>query len=65
MRQAVLLLAHGAPERLEDIDPYLSFVMGGGTPPPQVVNEVRRRYAEIGGASPLLARTLEQAAALQ
>jgi len=65
MRQAVLLLAHGAPERLEDIDSYLSFVMGGRTPPPQVVNEVRRRYAEIGGASPLLARTLEQAAALQ
>jgi len=29
MKQGVLLLAHGAPERLEDVASYLTFVRGG------------------------------------
>jgi ferrochelatase len=33
--------------------------------PERVVEEVRRRYIEIGGSSPLLARTREQASALE
>jgi len=65
MRAAVLLLAHGAPERVEDVDEYLSFVRAGGPVSPQVAAEVRRRYQEIGGGSPMLARTREQAQALQ
>lgn len=65
MKQAVLLLAHGAPERLEDVEPYLDYVRGGRPPSPHIVQEVRQRYAGIGGASPLLRRTLEQAAALE
>lgn len=65
MKQAVLLLAHGAPERIEDIAEYLNYVRGGRPTPSKVVEEVRQRYAEIGGGSPLLARTREQARALQ
>jgi ferrochelatase len=65
MREAVLLLAHGAPERLEDIESYLNYVRGGRPTPARIVEEVRQRYAEIGGSSPMLARTREQAAALQ
>lgn len=65
MKQAVLLLAHGAPERLEDIAEYLGYVRGGRPTPPRIVAEVRQRYAEIGGSSPLLARTRDQARALQ
>jgi ferrochelatase len=65
MRQAVLLLAHGAPERLEDIPAYLSLVRGGRPPSEEITHEVTRRYAEIGGSSPLLQRTREQAEALQ
>lgn len=65
MKQAVLLLAHGAPERVEDVASYLSFVRGGRPMAPRVVAEVERRYAEIGGGSPLLARTRRQAEALQ
>ncbi|MGC9971559.1 MAG: ferrochelatase [Bryobacteraceae bacterium] len=65
MKQAVLLLAHGAPERLEDIAEYLNYVRGGRPTPSKIVEEVRQRYAEIGGGSPLLARTREQARALQ
>jgi ferrochelatase len=65
VKQAVLLLAHGAPERLEDIPEYLNYVRGGRPTPSKIVQEVRQRYVEIGGSSPLLARTREQAAALQ
>ncbi len=53
MKQAVLLLAHGAPERLEDVEPYLNIVRGGRPLPPAVVEEIRGRYAAIGGCSPL------------
>ncbi len=65
MKQAVLLLAHGAPERLEDVEPYLTFVRGGRPLVPSVVEEVKHRYAQIGGSSPLRARSMEQAEALE
>ncbi len=63
-RAGVLLLAHGAPERVEDVERYLEYVRGGRPRSPQVVDEVRHRYAEIGGSSPLLAWTRRQAEAL-
>ena len=67
MKQAVLLLAHGAPERVEDVEEYLKFVRGGrpGPTPPKVLEEVRQRLAAIGGSSPLRAWTAAQAAALE
>ncbi len=65
MKQAVLLLAHGAPQRLEDIDEYLLYVRGGRPVVPRIVEEVRHRYALIGGSSPLTDWTRKQAEALQ
>jgi ferrochelatase len=65
LKEAVLLLAHGAPERVEDVPEYLQYVRGGRPTPPAIIEEVRTRYEAIGGGSPLLARTREQAAALQ
>jgi ferrochelatase len=65
VKQAVLLLAHGAPERVEDVEAYLSFVRSGRPGNPQVVEEVKHRYAAIGGASPLLRWTRVQAEALE
>lgn len=65
VKQAVLLLAHGAPERVEDVDEYLKLVRGGRPVAPHVIEEVRQRYREIGGASPLLRWTREQARALE
>jgi ferrochelatase len=65
MKQGVLLLAHGAPERLEEIDEYLANVRGGRPLPSHVMEEIRQRYALIGGGSPLLHRTREQAEGLQ
>jgi ferrochelatase len=64
-RYAVLLVAYGAPLGLDDVAPYLLDVRGGRPTPPQLVAELRERYAAIGGRSPLLDRTREQAEALQ
>jgi ferrochelatase len=67
VKQAALLLAHGAPERVEDVEEYLKFVRGGrpGPTPPKVLEEVRQRFAAIGGSSPLRVWTAAQAAALE
>jgi len=59
----VLLLAHGAPSRLEDIPAFLLNVREGRKLPDAAVNEIVRRYNLIGG-SPLLLRTALQAALL-
>ena len=64
-RAGVLLLAHGAPERLEDVESYLSYVRGGRPGSPKILEEVRSRYQAIGGSSPLLRWTRAQAEALE
>ncbi len=46
--QAVLLLAHGTPDTLGEMDAYLKLVTGGRGVPPHVVHELQERYAEIG-----------------
>jgi len=45
---AVLLLAHGTPDVLGEMDAYLKLVTGGRGVPPHVVHELQERYAEIG-----------------
>src|ERR1035437_2192038 len=60
----VLLLAHGAPERIEDVPQYLSLVRGGQPVSARVLDEVTSRYARIGGSSPLTHWTRVQAEAL-
>ena len=63
-RWAVLLLAHGAPGRLGDIPEFLLNVRAGRGLPEKAVQEIIQRYASIGGCSPLLRITMEQAEAL-
>ena len=47
-RTAVLLLAHGTADSLDDIPEFLRFVTGGRPVPPPVIEEVRHRYSLIG-----------------
>ena len=61
---AVLVVAYGAPLSLDEVEPYLLDVRGGRPTPAHVVEEMRARYAAIGGRSPLLGHTREQASAL-
>jgi ferrochelatase len=63
--KGVLLLAHGTPESLDEMPEYLRLVRGGREPSAELVDEMRRNYAAIGGRSPLTDITRAQAAALQ
>jgi ferrochelatase len=56
---AVLLLAHGSPDSPDDVPKFLLKVTGGRALPPEVVEEVKRRYQRIG-RSPLTEITLRQ-----
>ena len=38
-RSGVFLLAHGAPERVEDVEAYLTFVRGGRPASPQILKK--------------------------
>lgn len=64
-RRAVLLMAYGGPTSLDEVEGFLKDVRGGRETPPELVEEVKARYRAIGGGSPLLERTREQAAALE
>jgi ferrochelatase len=63
---AVLLMALGGPDKLEDVEPYLLDVRGGRPTPKELVEEIRERYRLTGGKSPApgitreVARKLEQ-----
>jgi protoporphyrin/coproporphyrin ferrochelatase len=59
MSDAVLLLAHGTPDVVEEIPEYLARVTGGRPLPTSVVEEVSHRFSLIGG-SPLTPLTMEQ-----
>jgi ferrochelatase len=64
MKTAVLLMAHGTPDSLDEIEPYLRHVMTRRPPTPEFAAQVRERYRLIGGRSPLTDITQAQAAAL-
>jgi ferrochelatase len=59
-KQAVLLLAHGTPETIDQIPEYLRNVTSGRPLPPDVVAEIQHRYSLIG-RSPLTEITFAQA----
>lgn len=64
MTTAVLLTCHGTVDRIDDIPAFVANIRRGRPAPPEVVDEVRRRFERIGG-SPLMRITAEQAAALE
>jgi ferrochelatase len=57
---AVLLLAHGSPERPEDVPEFLKNITGGRPMQQSTIDEVSHRYGLIG-RSPLTDITLRQA----
>jgi ferrochelatase len=65
MMIGVLAMAYGGPDTLDDVEPYLLDVRGGRPTSTEIIHEVRERYRQIGGASPILKHTRAQAAALE
>lgn len=59
MKSAILLLAHGTPDSLDEIPEYLRNVTSGRALPQTVIDEITHRYSLIG-RSPLTAITLAQ-----
>ncbi|HTI06450.1 MAG TPA: ferrochelatase [Gemmatimonadales bacterium] len=59
---AVLVMAYGGPGNIDEVEPYLLDVRGGRPTPAPLVEEIRMRYARIGGRSPILELTRAQAA---
>ncbi len=64
MQTAILLLAHGTPDSVDDIPCFLHAVTGGRPVPQAVIDEVKHRYWLIG-RSPLRELTMQQAAGVQ
>lgn len=62
---AVLLMAHGTPESVEQMPAYLRIVRGGREPSEDLIEEMTHNWLAIGGRSPLTEITVQQAAALQ
>jgi ferrochelatase len=59
-KDAVLLIAHGSPDRVEEIPEFLRYVTGGRPLPDAVIEEIQHRYGLIG-CSPLTCHTMDQA----
>lgn len=62
---ALLLMAMGGPDCLDNVEPYLKDVRSGRPTPPELVEEIRARYRATGGKSPVLDITRTVAAALE
>ncbi|MCC2639763.1 MAG: hemH [Nitrospira sp.] len=62
---AVLLMAMGGPDRLDNVEAYLKDVRGARPTAPELVEEIRERYRLTGGKSPVLGITREVANALE
>lgn len=60
-RVAVLLMAYGGPDRLDDLPAYLSDVRHGRPYTPELLADLTERYRVIGGRSPILELTRAQA----
>src|SRR5215467_14705644 len=62
---AVLLMAMGGPDCLENVEPFLLDVRGGRPTPPELVAEIRERYRATGGKSPAIGITKDLATKLE
>jgi len=65
MTVGVLLMAYGTPGAPEQILPYYTDIRRGRPPTPDQLADLSRRYAAIGGLSPLAAITSAQRDGLQ
>jgi ferrochelatase len=60
-RVAVLLMAYGGPNSLDDLPAYLADVRHGRPYTPELLTDLTERYRAIGGRSPILEHTRAEA----
>lgn len=63
--KGILLLAFGGADSLESVEPFVKNVLKGRPVTPEIVAKSIERYKLIGGKSPLLDITLEQARGIE
>lgn len=61
----LLVLAYGTPENMEDVRHYLTHIRHGNMPSDEAVEDLKARYDQIGGPSPLYKITVDQMKALE
>lgn len=64
MTTGVVVMAHGTPAGLEDVEAFYTDVRRGRPPAPEQLETLVARYRAIGGLSPLNERSAAQVAAL-
>jgi len=64
-QRAVLLMAYGGPNSLDEVKPYYAHILRGREPSPEMLEALIERYRAIGGKSPINEITRAQAKALQ
>ena len=64
-RDAVLLVAYGSPDSLDEVEAYYTDIRRGNPPPPELLEELIGRYRAIGGGSPLSGIVERQRTALE
>ena len=60
-KTGVLLLNFGAPEKLAEVEDFITHIGRGKKPPEQVLKIAKEKYSFLGGGSPLNAITRRQA----
>lgn len=63
-REALLVMAYGTPQDLDEVEAYYTHIRHGRAPDPEALRELQDRYRVIGGRSPLLDITRAQASGL-
>jgi ferrochelatase len=64
-RTAVLAMAYGTIASLDELEAYYTHIRRGRAPTPELLAQLRERYAAIGGRSPLLELTQAQTRGLR
>lgn len=64
-KKAVLFVAFGGADSIENIEPFIKNVLKGRLITQQMLEKTKERYKLIGGKSPLLGITLAQAKAVE
>ncbi len=62
---AVMLMAYGAPSSLDDVEAYLTDIKHGVKPSNDELLTLKKKYAAIGGVSPIKSVTEKQALSLE
>jgi len=61
----VLLMAYGTPKNLDEVESYYTHIRRGNPPTPEQLQDLKSRYAAIGGVSPLNFITSKQAIGIE